>query len=78
MHQGVRAGLENHADNAYGATDLVKLQAGVKLGGGQNPADRIVELNKALDSGDGLGEFAFVELQPLQQRGGQIVLLGLC
>ena len=76
LHEGVRAGLEDHADDADRAGDAVELQAFVELDGGEGLADGVGQLDQAVDAGTDVGELAFVEFQPLEQRGREVALLG--
>jgi len=39
-------------------------------------ADRVVEFDQAVDAGADVGELGLVELEPLEQRGGQVAALG--
>ncbi len=66
LHECVRAGFEDDADDADGAGDFVEFEAGVELGRGDCAADGVGQCGELFDAGDGLGDFGFVELQAFE------------
>ncbi len=52
LHQGIGAGLEDHSDDADGDGYLVKHQALVQLGAGQQLAHHVLLLHEGVDGAD--------------------------
>ena len=74
LHQGVRAGLEDHADHADRAGDAVELEALIHFDGGERLADRVGQLDEAVDAGTDVVELGLVEFESFEQRGGEVAL----